>query len=534
MALAAPAPSRAGITSRHGFVPSTTVAAGSVALTLALLGAALGWHGADTPNYLFRIDLFRQAGFAVWNLAWYGGHYTLGYSALLAPLGAAVGPTALGAAAAAGAAVCFDRLLERGLDVVGAARRRAATLIFAAGTVTNLAVGRLAFAVGLAAGMAAVLAATRRRWRTAFALSIVTTLASPVAGAFLAIAWLAAAVSRRPAGGRGPLACGAAALAPVVLAAALFPEDGVFPFQWTGLAAVLAACATTLVAVPVRYRVVRRGAVLYAAVAVVAFAVATPLGANVERLGMYVVAPVLVAVAPRAKVRLVAVAVPLLLLWQWTPALDGIARAGNDRSTDPAYFQPLLDFVHDQPTVVGRIEIPFTEHHYEAAYVAPSVGLARGWERQLDMLDNPIFYAPQLDAVTYHQWLLDAGVELVALPDVALDPSAAAEADVIAGRPAYLRPVWHDAHWQVWRVVDSPGLVSGPVALVATDPTSVALDATGAGTALLRVHWTPYWSAAGPACVAPAADGWTQLRVDGPGRVELGTALVGATGHCDR
>ena len=48
--------------------------------------------------------------------------------------------------------------------------------------------------------------------------------------------------------------------------------------------------------------------------------------------------------------------------------------------------------------LVGRIEIPLTEHHFEAAYVARAVPLARGWERQLEIAANPLFYEPGLDA----------------------------------------------------------------------------------------------------------------------------------------
>ena len=48
-----------------------------------------------------------------------------------------------------------------------------------------------------------------------------------------------------------------------------------------------------------------------------------------------------------------------------------------------------------------RIEIPFTRFHWETYVVAPRYPLARGWERQLDIKDNPLFYSGPLTAATY-------------------------------------------------------------------------------------------------------------------------------------
>ena len=156
-----------------------------------MVAAVLRWQGADIPNQLFRIELFHRAGFTVWSSAWYGGHHTPGYSVLLPPLGAALGPAVVGGISVVVAAVCFDALLRR-LPGVSGARAGLASLLFAAGTVTNLAIGRLAFALGLALGLAALavgagcwgVAAANGRARTvaAAALSCATALASPVAG----------------------------------------------------------------------------------------------------------------------------------------------------------------------------------------------------------------------------------------------------------------------------------------------------------------------------------------------------------------
>ena len=76
-------------------------------------------------------------------------------------------------------------------------------------------------------------------------------------------------------------------------------------------------------------------------------------------------------------------------------------------SSEASYYQPLVAYLEAQHTV-GRVEIPFTQAHWETAYVAPTIPLARGWERQLDVADNPIFYtATPLTTTTYERWLVD-------------------------------------------------------------------------------------------------------------------------------
>jgi hypothetical protein len=305
-----------------------------------------------------------------------------------------------------------------------------------------------------------------------------------------------------------------------------------FPFRWSSLLFVLTACGLALALIPPHHRALRIGVVLYAVAGVIGFVVATPLGGNADRLGMYLAAPILVAVVPKRRVVLMLTTLPLLLWWQWAPAFDGMLRAGADPSTDVAYHQPLIDFIRQQPRVVGRIEIPFTERHYEAAYVAAAVPLARGWERQLDIRDNPLFYQPGLDAGSYRTWLLSNCVQFVALPDASLDPSAFDEARIITSGQAYLQPVWQSEHWRVWRVVDSPGIVTGDAELIGRDAEHMVIDARSPGTALVRVRWTTYWSITGPACVEPSPDGWTRLVVRAPGTLVLRTAFLGAQNHC--
>jgi hypothetical protein len=411
-------------------------------------------------------------------------------------------------------------------------------LLFAAGTVTNLAVGRLAFALGLAFGLVALTVGAQgsrvptgpSRLAAALGLCVGTALASPVAGCFLALAWTAGALHSRS---RRQLSLAAATAVPVVLLAGLFPEGGTFPFRASALVFTLAASAISIALLPPAWGMVRIGAGLYAAAAVVTFAVPNPLGANITRLGMFVLAPVLVAGAARRRPVVLVALVAALVWWQWSPAVDGMVRSGRDPSTQAAYYAPLLDALARQPGPIGRIEIPFSQRHFEAAFVAPFVPIARGWERQVDMRVNPIFYARgPLDPANYRDWLDDNGVEYIALPDAALDPSAVAEAELVQRGEAFLRPVWRGAHWRLWQVVGSPGLVDGPATLVGQTADTVTVDASAAGAVVVRVRTTAFWSVDGPACAGDTSDGWVRLEVSAPGRLVLHPVLIGHRARC--
>ncbi|HTH05208.1 MAG TPA: hypothetical protein VL916_05030, partial [Ilumatobacteraceae bacterium] len=257
---------------------SSAVAAVLVAGGLSVLSVVLGWRGTDTAAHVFRVGLLERDGFHVWNNYWFGGHHTPGYSLLFPVLGSLVGIWTVAVSSAAGAALLFDLLVRR---TTGRASWFA-TLWFAAGTVTNVAIGRLPFALGMAVGLGALLAASHGRTRWAGALSILCAAASPVSGAFLALLWVAwayVAVGRQRIVRASLAAC---ALGPVVIMSAVYPQGGSFPFRWGAFVWVVVVSALVVLLVDVR--VVRVAAVLYAVAAVAAFVLPTPLGSNVIRM----------------------------------------------------------------------------------------------------------------------------------------------------------------------------------------------------------------------------------------------------------
>lgn len=372
-------------------------------------------------------------------------------------------------------------------------------------------------------GLACVHAAQLARPRLAVLLGVACTLASPVAGLFLAMcAFAAGAAHRRPLG----FVVAAAAMAPALLLAVAFPEGGRQPFSAGALLAIVAVCALVLALVPRSDPTIRAGVALYVASAAAAFVVASPMGGNASRLGAMFAGPVLVCAATGRVPRrtLVLAAIPLLA-WQWYAPVRETVKGATDPSADAAYFRPLLGFLESRADAADRVEIPFTRLHWEAVHVARSHPLARGWETQLDVKYHELFHgdrAHRLTAEDYRRWLLQQGVRFVAVPDVPLDPSAVAEARVIARRPAYLRSVWRSADWQVYEVRGG-GVLSGPAAEVERlGPESLTVRMRRAGSAQVRVRWSPYWTVIrGRACVEPGSDGWTVVRSPRPGRVVL-------------
>jgi hypothetical protein len=99
------------------------------------------------------------------------------------------------------------------------------------------------------------------------------------------------------------------------------------------------------------------------------------------------------------------------------------------------------------------------------------------------------------------------------VPHAPLDPSAEPEAALVARDPAAagLRRVWSDQDATIF-AVDRPeplvtGLASQPAAsVIALDRSSLTIRAPAPGPYLLRVRYTPYWTAGGGVCVQSAGD----------------------------
>jgi hypothetical protein len=486
----------------------------TITLVLAACWLASGPSTADLAAQLHRVGVFAADGFAVWDNSWYGGHPLPDYSLTFPMLGATFGARLVGAAAAVASAALFESLLPGG-------RFRLASWWFAVGCIADLLVGRLTYALGVTAGLAAIAALTRGRLGLAVALGAACAATSPIAGLFLALAGVGFALARRQP---SALAMSAAAGAVVVVLGLAFPEGGTQPFS-LGSFAVAAAISLAAAGAVGTHRGLRTGLLLYAGTLLACFAIASPMGGNVVRLGSAFIAPaLLLATGSMSWQRRVALVATLIAaaLWQWTDPFTQAAHGWGDPSAHARYYRPLTAELRAQHATAGRVEVPFTRDHWETVYLARSFALARGLERQLDRRLNPLFYDQDhhLDLSAYHRWLLANAVRYVALPDVPMDGAGLAEAALVRSRPVFLAPVWHDAHWQLFRVRDAAPLAAGPATHVHLGQTTLSLTATRPGTILARVRWTPYWSVTGAGCVARQGS-WTVIRAWRPGPLVL-------------
>ncbi len=503
----------------------------AVALSSILAWAVLEWNPkvGDLAAQTFRAELFQQSGFAIWNGSWYAGHYTLTYSALFPPLAALLGPMELGAISAVAASFLFDRLVRNQWgDQSGWA-----TLWFGLGMAFVLLNGQITFALGVALGLLSLRLLQRKRPLLAALAAVTCALGSPVAAIFLAGVLFAGAA----AGPRGralvPVGLAVAAIGTVGLLNLIFPESSQFPFALTSFIGVPVFCAGALYLTRGlrEEREFKFVVVAYTLAASVILLFPNPVGGNVVRLGAVFGGPVLAAVylahRPRVPVPVVLLLLGGCLYWQVMPGVRAVARSSGDPATAESYYAPVRQWLNAHGGQRVRIEVPPTLNHWEAAYLAPSFDLARGWLRQLDTTRDKFFYDGRVGAAEYARWLRENAVHYVVVPDAKLDYSARAEVALITRHPAYLVPRWSSSDWQIYSVRSPEELVQplrkarGGLASLSSD--AVAVRAASPGAFLLRFHYTPFWAVSPSGACVTDAGRWTRLQVSKPGRYRVTT-----------
>ncbi|MGH2953442.1 MAG: hypothetical protein ACRDK9_05390 [Solirubrobacterales bacterium] len=503
---------------------SSNPAVASTAVAAVLAAVYLAWAppSQDLAAATFRADLFSEHGFAFWNDVWYSGHYLFAYSVLYPALGALLGVRVTAALAVVAAAALFAALAERRFPD----RALLPSLWFAVGVSSWLLTGRVPFLVGVPLGLGALLALDRGWLAVAGLLAAASSLASPVAGLFVALAGVALALAGQVRKGIW-LALPAAGVIGVLSLA--FPTAGEEPFVFSAFIAIPLLAVAVVVLVPPEHRAVRIGALLYTLLALGIVVIADPLGGNVTRLGALFAGPVLaLLVWPRGALAVAAVSLPLLY-WQLIAPVRDVGRGTGDLATEREFYEPLLtalDRAHElgndpQPPYAVRVHIPPTQNRWEAAYVAPRYPIARGWLRQLESGDFDLFTDGNLTAGPYRAWLREHGVSYVAVPDADLDYLAEDEVELVASGLPYLDEVWKGDDWALYRVVATSGLTSGPISLERLDATSFQVSAFRPAEGVVRIHWTPYWEPSGASACVSRSGNWTRIELREAGEVTV-------------
>jgi hypothetical protein len=515
---------RVGRDGRHPVVLSALATAAGAIVWITVFPRV----GTDLSAAMARANWAGRYPHSAYLFSWYGGIHPASYSLLAPYLLAAIGTRLAMAAAAVLSAVLLALLLVRH----EVPRPRAAALWVAAALWTELSAGRAAFTLGLAAalGCAVVVGgpglaggpslaggSRSRGWARLLAaagLALLTCLLSPVAALFLGVVAVALAFTGR---WREGLIVGVAAGFPLGIMV-VFSDGGVQPIGVQNWLPPLLAAAGVLLLVPRRWRLVRIGAIIYGLGVVVTWALPTPVGSNVGRLGELLVGPVLAGMGSGRHRWLLAAGLVAAAGWQVAQPIADLSH-GNAVAYAPqtAALVGELRVLHAD---TARVEAVPQYGHWESQELASTVLLARGWERQVDIERNPLFYSGTLTPEAYYGWLRYNAVRYVAISTASPDFAAVAEAAVVSEGQPWLVPVWHNAFWQLLRVAGTYPLASPPAAVTRTTPAEITLRMSRAGTTIVRVRWSPLLRSTGSAGLARHGT-WTSLTARQPGTYTL-------------
>jgi hypothetical protein len=481
-----------------------------------------------------RAAIFDRLGSVTWWPGWYGGMELPTYSVLapgiMATIGHAVGSSDAGVAITGAIASAISMWVGHQL-LKGSARPRAASVAFAGTVLLNLFGGRITFLVGLAAAMLAVYALMHRHPWLAGLATVVSVLGSPLAGLFTGIVAAAVLLSDRTRRPQALVVGGATALSLGALAV-LFRSPGVMGsppaqilFALLGIVLVLIACRNE--------PTIRAGALIVAVGLLVCLVVPNSVGLNLTRMVWLLAAPLIVGYGHRPDKHVVALTGLALVF----PAVDvtwQLAEADSP-SASASYYQPLLTQLGQRlgsgDRVGQRVEVVEPQTKGAARYVGESTPVARGWERQADVVDNPIFYKDgALNASSYRAWLDELAVSYVAVPSTKLDFASVDEAKLIATGLPYLHEVWSNSDWKLYRVEDPAPLVRN-AQVISMSGNQLRMQVSRRGLVPIQIRWSSHLAVLDgtvPVSLGVRAHGclsqngqWTLLHAHRPGTFVL-------------
>ncbi|NUT30021.1 MAG: MFS transporter [Streptomyces sp.] len=440
---------------------------------------------------------------SAYNLAWYGGMHPVSYSVVSPYLMSVLGVRTT---------MMIAGTISAGLLMLVLLRTRSvknplwAALAGVFGLIANAISGRVTFALGtmFALGAVAVVFCWPHRWRykrwakalCAAPLAALATMASPVAGLFVGFVAVAMFLQkRRP----GAWALGLAPTAVVAVSAWLFPFSGTQPMVIGSVLLPLLFAVVTFVVVPQEWKTVRLVAAVYGLAVVLVWVVSSQIGSNITRLAMLFAGVVLVTALPFTVPRsrkwyATVLALVTFVGWIGFKTVDDIIHAAPEASW-ARELAPLVNELQEVGAEKGRVEVVPARSHREASALAPYFNLARGWNRQLDLERNPLFYDDTLNSANYREWLQRWAVHFVVLPKDEPDPTAAErERQLLRRGLPYLKQVWGDANWQLFEVT-APAPFAEPNAVVdRAEQGEMTMRVSKPGRVLIRIPYSPWLS----------------------------------------
>ncbi len=498
----------------------------------AALAAILLWAappGVDWAAHAYQRTFLIHHGFAVWNNFWYAGRSSfVTYSVLYYPLAALLGIRALALVSIATAALAFSMIVLRQWGPVSRLSSRSFAVLWA-GLVVSAA---FPFALAVSFALLALWALQENRRGRFTVCAVLALAASPLAFAFLGVVLAGLAVGRRSLRHAGVQA---AVLAGGTLAELavyrLFGGGGRFPFALIELVPALIFCGLGLVVtrgVPAA-RPLHGLFWIYLAAVVLAYAVPSSVGSNIERI-RYAALPIALLAVGLRRYRPLWLAVPAVVLaaiWNLTPIWTSFAQTAADPAASAAYWQPAVSYLHAHSSPSYRVEVVDTADHWPAAYL-PEAGIpiVRGWFRQNDFPQNELLYDKTLGPRSYEAWLREMGVRFVVLPDAPIDYSSRQEARLLESGWSGLVLVKRLAHQTVYELPRPTPLVTGPgpASVLWLWPSRLVAVVDRPGSYLVRVRWSPYWRASA-GCVSRTQNGLTRVDVGKAGLVQLAFTL---------
>ena len=515
-------------------------------ITAAVLHLLWVWLIANSGGDLAAQDAWaefaRENPGSAYNLAWYGGMHPVSYSVISPYIMATLGVRTTMMLVGTVSAGLLALLLVRSRSV---RHPLWPALCGALAFVGNAVSGRATFALGAMFGLAAiaVVVVWPQRWRTvrlrhalpraalAGSLAALATMASPVAGLFVGIVAAALWLEGRRA---ASYVLGLPPVGIVVVSSWLFPFAGQQPMNGVSTLLPVALGLAALLVAPRSWVTVRIGAALYVAGVVLVWLIPSQIGSNMTRLSLVFGGVLLVAIAARgagrsgedsllrgpARTTLLTLAIIASSIWQVATPIYDVVRTKPEAAWS-VELAPLVEELEARDADLARVEVVPSRSHREASALAPYVNLARGWNRQADAEENPIFYDDELlTPASYREWLDRWAVHYVVLPAGAPDAAAEKEAELVARGLGYLDEVWSDADWSLYEVESATPLAGPPALVTEFDATEVVLSVQKPGTVLVRIPYSPWLSLVdlqGEPIEAPASSvpGLPPVNIDG-------------------